>query len=107
MIMAREKKNECTGVETRPFGEFVSEPSKSKIECNGERTPSESESLSYALSTNFLNGHVEVELTSARTVEARKQSAIKKRVVERDRPNDGRILFGRIKVMSSSTDRNV
>jgi hypothetical protein len=52
--MAREKTNECTGFEARPFGEFVSEPSKSKIECNGERTPSESESLSYALSTNFL-----------------------------------------------------
>jgi len=45
MIIAKENTNECKGLDTRPDGVSVSDPSKSNIECNGDNNPSsESES---------------------------------------------------------------
>ena len=44
IIMVKENRKACNGVETRPVEDLVSDPSKSNIECNGERRPSESES---------------------------------------------------------------
>jgi hypothetical protein len=81
--MVKEKRKECKGVETRPLEELVSDPSKSNIESNGERRPSESESWpSYASSTKCFGGHVEVNHTSARTFAVSMQKVANKSVIE-------------------------
>jgi hypothetical protein len=44
MIIVNDSINECSGAEAIPEAGELSDPSKSKIECNGDRSPSESES---------------------------------------------------------------
>ena len=44
IIIKNDRTKACAGVEARPLGPSVSDPSKSNIECRGDNSPSESES---------------------------------------------------------------